>query len=109
MEFDNYSQRINYVHEVETFGQLTQDNQEQNRFSIKSNKMVLEEIENSKLAEISDKRYSFGDGVVSLLFCHPLLHKIPDYKKTKNKGLNHICRLKNTTFLTWKNLHWKKC
>ena len=37
MEFENYSKRINSVQEIETFGQLTQDKQKQNRFSIKSN------------------------------------------------------------------------
>ena len=36
MEFENYSKRINSVQEIETFGQLTQDKQKQNRFSIKS-------------------------------------------------------------------------
>ena len=45
MVFENYSERINYVQEVRTFGQRTQDKQKQNRFLIKSNEMVLEEIE----------------------------------------------------------------
>ena len=108
MEFENYSKRINSVQEIETFGQLTQDKQKQNRFSIKSNEIVLKEIEKSKFAQINDVRYYFNDGIVSLSFSHPLLLKIIDYKKTKNKGLNHICRLKNTTFSRWKKLCSKK-
>ena len=49
MEFENYSEKINSVQEIETFGQLTQDKQKQNRFSVKSNEMMLEELKNQNL------------------------------------------------------------
>ena len=68
----------------------------------------MKNFEKSKFAQISDVRYYFNDGIVSLSFSHPLLLKIIDYKKIKNKGLNHICRLKNTTFSRWKKLCSKK-
>lgn len=45
--------------------------------------MVLEETEKSNFAQINDKRYYFSDGIVSLLFSHPLFLEIVDYKKNK--------------------------
>ena len=85
MEFENYSKRINSIKETETFGQTTQENQKQNRFSIKRNEMVLEEIEKSKCAQINDKRYYFNDGIVSLPFFHPYLHEIIQFKRDKKQ------------------------
>ena len=35
MELENYSQRINLIKEIETFGQVTQEKQKQNRYLIK--------------------------------------------------------------------------
>ena len=35
MEFENYSKQIHSIKEIETFGQLTQENHRQIRFSIK--------------------------------------------------------------------------
>lgn len=45
MEFYNYSKWINLIKDIKTFSQLTQEKQNQNRFSIKRNEMVLEEME----------------------------------------------------------------
>ena len=35
MELENYSQQINLIKEIETFGQVTQEKQKQNRYLIK--------------------------------------------------------------------------
>ena len=87
MEFEDYANRINSIKGIETFGQLTKKKQKQNRFAIKNNEMVLEEIEKSKFTQINYKRYYFRDGIVSLPFSHPLLYEIVKFnreKKTKN-------------------------
>ena len=55
MEFEDYAK--NSIRKIETFGQLPKEKQKQNRFTIKNNRMVLEEIEKSKFAQINDKRY----------------------------------------------------
>ena len=44
MEFENYSRRINSIAEIETFGQLSAEKQKQNKFTIKNNEMILQEI-----------------------------------------------------------------
>lgn len=46
---------------------------------------MLEQIEESWFSQINDKRYYFSDGIVSLPFSHPFLHKINQFKKDKNK------------------------
>ena len=50
MEFEDYAKRINSIRETETFRQLPKEKHKQNRFTIKKNQMVLEEIEKSKFA-----------------------------------------------------------
>ena len=60
--------------------------------------MLLEEIEKSKFAQKNDKRHYFSDGIVSLLFSHPLLLEIVKFKKKpKNRELNHIYWQKRCT------------
>ena len=44
MEFEDYAKRINSIIEIETFGHLLNEKHKQNRFAIKNNKIVLEEI-----------------------------------------------------------------
>ena len=45
MEFENYAKRINSIREIETFGQLSKEKKKKkNRFKIKNNQMILEEI-----------------------------------------------------------------
>ena len=85
MEFESYSKRINSIKEIETFDQLPTEKQKQNIFAIKSNEMILEEIEKSKLAQINDKRYYFSDGIVALPFSHPYLLEIFQFKRDKKQ------------------------
>ena len=84
MEFENYARRINVVKDIETFGQNLPEKPKLNRFAIKQNEIVLEEIEKSKFTQITEKRYYFSDGIVSLLFSDPLLYEINQFKKEKN-------------------------
>ena len=79
MEFESYLKRINSIADIETFGQLSAEKQKQNRFTIKNNKMILQEIKKSKFAQINDKRYYFSNSIVSLPFCHPYLHEIVQF------------------------------
>ena len=44
-------------------------------------------IEKSKFAQISDKRFCFSDGIVSLLFWHPSLKKLIEYKEEKDERI----------------------
>lgn len=49
MHFENYAKRINSVKDIEIFGQLLQEKQEQNRFVVKNNNMYLEKIKKNKV------------------------------------------------------------
>ena len=74
MEFKDYAKRINFVKEIETFGQLPKEKQKQGKFSLKNNEMVLEGIEKSTLSQINNKTYYFSDGIVPLPFSHTVLY-----------------------------------
>ena len=107
MEFENYSRRINSIKEIEIFGQLTQEKQKQNRFLIKKDEMSLEKIEKSKFAQIIDKRYYFTDCIVSLLFSHPLLHEIVEFKRNKKQKIESFLQ-ENINSSKWKNFPMRK-
>lgn len=49
MEFEDYEKKINSIGEIKTFGQLSKQKHKQIRFTIKSNEMVLEDVESSNL------------------------------------------------------------
>ena len=93
MKFEDYAERINSIREIETFAQLAKEKQKQNRFTIKNNQMILEEIEKSKFAQINNKRYYFSDRILSLPFSLPFLKEIVNFKtkqqqkKKKNGGV----------------------
>ena len=81
------SETMQDVKEIETFGEFSPEKQKQDRFSIKNNGMILQEIETSKFAQINDKRYYFSDGIVSLPFSHPYLHEIVKFKRDKKQKI----------------------
>ena len=78
---------MNSVKDIEIFGQLSQEKRSQFRFSVEKNKMVLDEVQKSKFAQINDKRYYFSDAIVSLPFSPPLLGDIIKFKEEKKKGI----------------------
>ena len=49
--------------------------------------MILEETEKSKLPQINDKRYYLSNRIVSLLFSHPFLKEIVDFKREKKQKI----------------------
>ena len=54
--------------------------------------MILESVENSKFAQINDKRYYFEDGIISLPFSHPYLNEISKYKQNKEQKVENWIR-----------------
>ena len=86
MDFENYVKRINSVREIETFGQLENQKRGQYRISVKINSMIFKETQKSKFAQINGKKYYFSDEVVPLLFSHPFLKQIFEFKKEKKEA-----------------------
>ena len=103
MEFENYAKRLNSIKDIKTFGQLLHKKQGHFRLSVKNNKMVLEEIQKLKFAQINNKRYYFSNGIVSLHFLHSFVKDIVKFKEEKKKkGSKNIYLRKNKTFCWWK-------
>ena len=90
MECEDNVKTTNLIREIETFVQLPKEKQKQNRFTIKNNEMVLEEIEKSKFAQIINKRYYFSDDIVSLPFSQPSSKEIVEFKREKSKKLRRF-------------------
>ena len=99
MEFKNYAKRINSVRDIETFGQLSQEKQGRFRFSVKNNKIIPEETQKPKLAQINDKGYYFTDGIVSLPFSHPFLKNIVKSKEEKKERIQKYILEEKQNFL----------
>ena len=96
------SRRINSIAEIETFGQLSAEKQKQlNRFTIKNNEIILQEIEKSKFAQINGKRYYFSNSIVSLLFCHPNSYEIVHFKVLEYLRTCNILYLINEPCVTF--------
>ena len=103
MEFENYAKRLNSIKDIKTFGQLLHKKQGHFRLSVKNNKMVLEEIQKLKFAQINNKRYYFSNGIVSLHFLHSFVKDIVKFKEEKKKkGSKNIYLRKNKAFCWWK-------
>ena len=87
--------QITLIKEIETFEHLPNEKQKQNRFAIKNNQMVLEEIEKSKFAQLNYKRYFFSDQIVSLPFSHPFLLGIVKFKTEKKQKIETFLQQEN--------------
>ena len=71
--------------------------------------MVLGEIEKSKFAQINDKRYYFGNGIVFLPFSHPFLLEIVKIKREKKKQkIETFLQQEKQINSNGKICHWKK-
>ena len=83
MNFECYAMRINTLREVD-------DKKEgkkivQKRLQVKNTNMTMTSVTKVQFARLNDKRYYFSDGIVSLLFGHPALNKVREYKKSLPK------------------------
>ena len=76
MEFENYSRRINSKANIENFGQQSAEKQNQNKFTIKYNEIILQEIGKPKFAQTNDTRCYLSVDIVSLPFCCSFLYEI---------------------------------
>ena len=105
MHFENYAKRINSVKDIEIFGQLLQEKQEQNRFVVKNNNMYLEKIKKTKFAQTNERRHFFSNGIVSLPFFHPFLSQFVTYKESKKEKIaNYIFKNKEKLLVMEKDV-----
>ena len=55
-------------------------------------------IERSEFAQINDKRFYFSEGILSLLYSHPYLEELNDFKQQKVRELKNIFWRKSKIF-----------
>ena len=86
MSFENYATRINNLrYDLDFDCNKKQEKVTQKRLQVKNTNMTMTTTNKVKFASLNDKRYYFSDGIVSLLFGHPSLKTIREYKKSLSK------------------------
>ena len=80
MGFKNFTQKIGSLVNFDTFEKPPANIKQVSRLTVAGGEMVKTSVVKNKFSQINDKRFYFPNGIVSLPFHHPLLHK----KKVKN-------------------------
>ena len=80
MGFKNFTQKIGSLVNFDTFEKPPANIKPVSRLTVAGGEMVKTSVVKNKFSQINDKRFYFPNGIVSLPFHHPLLHK----KKVKN-------------------------
>lgn len=65
----------------DTFQKPPIDLKEVSRLAIKAAKMKKETVVKNKFSQINDKKFYFPDGILSLLFHHPILKEPNEFKE----------------------------
>ena len=83
MCFESYANRITMLRKLDC--KQKEKKFVQKRLQGKNTNMIMTSVNKVQFASLNDKRYHFSDGIVSLLFGHPLLSDVRDYKKSLPK------------------------
>ena len=83
MGFKNFAQRIGSLVNFDTFEKPLYDTKKVSRLNVLASEMVKSTYVKNKFSQINDKRFYFPDGAVSLLFYHPVLSEIEEFKQKK--------------------------
>ena len=81
MDFESYANRITPLRSLD----CQKDERKkiiQKMLQVKNTNMITTSVNKVKFASLSDKRYYFSDGIVSLPYGHPLLKEVREYKKS---------------------------
>ena len=85
MNYENYSERVKPLYNVESFVKPKKEMKKVVRFSVKKGEMTTHQIDKNKFSQIIDKRFYFPKAIVSLPFGHGALKELDKYKKKRQK------------------------
>ena len=88
MGVENFAQRIRSLVNFDTFKKPPADTKQVSRLTVAVGEMVKTSVAKNKFSQINDKRFYFPNDF-SLLFHHPLLSKIDEFKQKKVKKLKN--------------------
>lgn len=105
MHFENYAKRINSVKDIEIFGQLLQEKQEQNRFVVKNNNMYLEKIKKKQsLHRLTIRGTTLATVLSPCPFSIRSFLSLWHIRKVKRKRLQITFLRIRKSFLWWKKM-----
>ena len=87
MDYENYAERIKPLFDFDTYKKSKLDTKEVVRISVKKGEMTTHKMTKTKFSQLSDKRFYFANGIVSLLFGYLSLKEIDEYKKSKGQRI----------------------
>ena len=88
MEFSNYSNQIKSLVNFATFEKPPSEYKDVARFTVTKGKMVKTVVTKTEFSQLSEKRFYFLDGILSLPYGHQSLCKIDDFKKQKGQKID---------------------
>ena len=87
MDYENYAERIKPLFDFDTYKKSKLDTKEVVRISVKKGEMTTHKMTKTKFSQLSDKRFYFANGIVSLPFGYLSLKEIDEYKKSKGQRI----------------------
>ena len=87
MDFQNYADRIKCLKNFDPFEQPKNEYKQVVRFMVKKGEMVATSVVKTKFSQMNDERFSFPNGILSLLYGHPSLTEISDFKTEKGQKI----------------------
>ena len=67
----------------DTFEKPPCDTKNVSTLTLVAGEMVKKTVVKNKFLQLNDKKFYFPDGIVSLIFYHPLLSRINEFKQRK--------------------------
>ena len=87
MEFLSFGNRNKPLVNFDTFEQPVNEHKQVGRFTVKKGEMVTTSVMKTKFSQLSDKRFCFPNGVLSLPYEYPSLRETDDFKKEKGQKI----------------------
>ena len=85
--FENFSQIIKSLVNVDTFEKPPCDTKKVSKLTVLADEMVKTSVIKNKFSQLNDERFYFPDGIVSLPFYHPVLAEINEFKQKKGQRI----------------------
>ena len=80
MEYCNYTNRIKPLKNFDAFEKPPNEYKEAGKFSLKKGNMTKTTVTKTKFSQLNDKRFCFPNDILSLLYGHPSLEEIENFK-----------------------------
>ena len=107
MEYANNANRITSLVSFNTFEKPRSEYKEVERFVVKQGDMVKTTVTKTKFLQLNEKRFYFSNGILSLLYGHPSLEALDNFRKEQGQKTEKYFWEKKVSSLPWKKKPYK--